>query len=93
MIDGFWSGIFGGLLGPVISRWLGRYRFWKVFFVLLIGMYASLFFIGIFKIGLAESAKRIVAVIFTLPGILAPIGVAAALALCALLGATPAKKK
>jgi hypothetical protein len=93
MIDGFWSGVFGGLLGPAISRWLGRYRFWKVFIVLLIGLYASLFFIGIAKVGLADSAKRIVAMVSTLPGILAPVGIAAALAFCAFLGATSAKKK
>ncbi|MEX3896313.1 hypothetical protein [Paraburkholderia sp. BR10954] len=93
MIDGFWSGIFGGLLGPAISRWLGRYTFWKVFFLTLTAIYALMFLIAGFKFGVVHAFKTISAIIFTVPGFFAPAGIAAALAFCAFLGATAAKKR
>jgi hypothetical protein len=93
MIDGFWSGIFGGLLGPAISRWLGRYTFWKVFVISLIGIYALMFLIASFKFGVVHAIKTISTIIFTIPGFFAPAGIAVALAFCAFLGATSAKKK
>ncbi|MBB5457799.1 hypothetical protein [Paraburkholderia sp. Cpub6] len=93
MFDGFWSGVFGGLFGPAISRWLGRYTFWKVFVISLTGIYALMFLIASFKLGVAHAIKTISAIILTIPGFFAPVGIAAALAFCAFLGATSAKEK
>jgi len=46
MFDGFLSGVFGGLLGPAISKWLGKYVFWKVFTVVMLALYALLILIA-----------------------------------------------
>jgi hypothetical protein len=93
MIDGFWSSVLGGMLGPAISRWLGRYTFWKVFAISLIAMYALMFLVASFKFGVVHAIKTVSAIVFTVPGFFAPAGIAAALAFCAFLGATSAKKK
>ncbi|WP_211455202.1 hypothetical protein [Collimonas antrihumi] len=48
MFDGFWSGILGGLFGPALAQWLGRFKYWVIFlfaafawqiFALILGIY------------------------------------------------------
>lgn len=31
MFDGFWSGIFGGVVAPVLSKWLQKFRYTTIF--------------------------------------------------------------
>ncbi|MBB3214946.1 hypothetical protein FHW67_004276 [Herbaspirillum sp. Sphag1AN] len=51
MVDGFWYGIFGGLFGPVLSRWLSRFKYWIVFLLSVLGTYLGIFVLGIYEKG------------------------------------------
>lgn len=93
MFDGFLSGVFGGLLGPAISKWLGKYVFWKVFTVVMLALYALLILIATTKVGFRQALITVSEIIFTIPGFLAPVGISAALAFCAFLGSTASRKK
>jgi hypothetical protein len=45
------SGIFGGLIAPVVSKLLGKFKLWKVFVSSLILIYVAIFLIGSFYVG------------------------------------------
>lgn len=53
MVDGFWYGIFGGLFGPVLARWLSRFKYWIVFLLSVLGTYLGIFVLGIYEKGWA----------------------------------------
>lgn len=51
MFDGFWYGIFGGLLGPAISQWISRFKYWAIFFVTVLGLQFVFFVMAVFYRG------------------------------------------
>ncbi|WP_310630637.1 hypothetical protein [Paraburkholderia sp.] len=49
------SGIFGGLIAPVVSKWLGKFKLWKVFVASLVMIYLILYIIGVYFVGFKNS--------------------------------------
>ncbi|WP_321838742.1 hypothetical protein [Burkholderia cepacia] len=92
MIDGLWSGLLGGFLGPVVAKIIGKFSYWKVFVFILVCIYIFIFLVAIFKSGVEKGFSTAVAISLGMPGALAPIGFAAVFAFCAFLQVRSGKK-
>lgn len=79
MLDGLWSGILGGLFGPIVMRWAAKYRYWVTFFVVTIGVHLSALIQDAWTFGLHTALIRFGKVTFTFIG----LGVPAAIGLLA----------
>jgi len=86
MLDGFWSGIFGGLFGPAIAKWMSRFKYWVIFLVVMLGTHIVFFVIGAYARGLPFAIQAVRKYTFTPVGILFPIGVAIFAVIVAFLG-------
>jgi hypothetical protein len=75
MFDGFWSGIFGGLFGPAIAQWMGKFKYWVVFLVAMMSAHLGLFVAGVYARGLQFAIKVTLRDTFTPVGILVPMGI------------------
>lgn len=76
MFDGFWSGLLGGLFGPVITRRLGGYKYWTIFLFVMLGVHIAAFAAGACLKGLPFALKAVSEKTFSPVGILAPIAIA-----------------
>jgi len=89
MSDGFWSGIFGGVFGPAISRYLARwfrnYRYWKIFVAAIFLVYGISFIAAWLKFGLQDGLVLLEHML-NFPGILIPVGMALVFVMCVFLG-------
>ncbi|MCA8282466.1 hypothetical protein LGN21_23015 [Burkholderia cepacia] len=92
MIDGLWSGLLGGFLGPVVAKIIGKFSYWKVFVFMLACIYIFIFSVAIFKSGVEKGFSTAVAISLGMPGALVPIGFAAVFAFCAFLQVRSGKK-
>jgi LytS/YehU family sensor histidine kinase len=75
MIDEILSGMLGGLLGPALAKWLGRFRYWVIFFVAMIAAHVGLFVAGVYAKGFQAAIKITLRETFTPVGILVPMGI------------------
>lgn len=57
MFESFWYGIFGGLFGPVIAKWLSRFKYWVIFFFTTLGCMTLLFSLSIYARGWNETFR------------------------------------
>lgn len=55
MFDGFSHGIFGGLFGPLIAKYLSRFRYWVIFLTTTACTYLFFFAFGVYKKGLKKA--------------------------------------
>jgi hypothetical protein len=89
MSDGFWSGIFGGLFGPAISRylarWFGKYRYWKIFAAAMFFVCSVSFVAAWLKFGL-QDALVLLSHMLSFPGVWIPAGMALVFVMCVFLG-------
>ncbi|MBN3724244.1 hypothetical protein [Burkholderia sp. Ac-20379] len=92
MIDGLWSGLLGGFLGPLVSRAIGKLSYWKVFIFILALIYIFIFSVAILKAGFEQGVATSIGIIFTVPGVFVPIGFSAIFSFCALLHARSNKR-
>lgn len=76
MLDGFWSGLLGGLFGPAIMPWLIRYKYRVIFLLVMVGVHISCFVVGVFSKGLHFAIQAVVDKTFSPVGILAPMAIA-----------------
>ena len=75
MFNGFWSGIFGGFIAPMVAPLLRRYGYRAIFITAVFGTYLFIFVPGIWRDGWHASLPRIIQFILTSVGIFLPIGV------------------
>lgn len=75
MNEGFWYGLIGGIFGPPIARWMGKFKYWTIFFVAMMATHIGLFIAGAYKRGLQFAVDATLKGTFTLPGILVPMGI------------------
>ncbi|NLA17060.1 hypothetical protein GPU89_05500 [Burkholderia cepacia] len=68
MIDGLWSGLLGGFLGPVVAKIIGKFSYWKVFVFILVCIYIFIFLVAIFKSGVEKGFSTAVAISLGMPG-------------------------
>ncbi|RQM45418.1 hypothetical protein EHZ19_24120 [Paraburkholderia bannensis] len=54
------SGLIGGYMAPFISKFLGRFRLWKVFVGTVALFYFAFFIIGLLTVGLHKTVSRFV---------------------------------
>ena len=92
MIDGLWSGLLSGFLGPVVAKIIGKFSYWKVFVFMLTCIYIFIFSVAIFKSGVEKGFSTAAAISLGMPGALVPIGFAAVFAFYAFLQARSGKK-
>jgi hypothetical protein len=93
MFDGFWYGIFGGLFGPAIAKWLAKFKYWMIFLVVMLGTHIVFFIVGAYARGLPFAIQAASKYTFTPVGILFPIGVGIFAVIVAFLGSLSAPKK
>lgn len=55
MIDGFWSGVIGGTVVPIIAVYLGRFGYLLLFSLSALIAWLGLFVTGIYMVGLDKS--------------------------------------
>ncbi|WP_333676339.1 hypothetical protein [Dyella sp.] len=58
MIDGFWSGVFGGLFGPSAVRFLRKFRLAGIFLCFLTITPIAFFLFDVIQSGWAIAAQR-----------------------------------
>lgn len=75
MFDGFWSGIFGGLFGPPLAKWLSKFRYWMIFFTTTISVHGIAFIQDWMTTDFKSAWHRSAEMAFTIPGFMAPIGI------------------
>ncbi|WP_321839594.1 hypothetical protein [Paraburkholderia bannensis] len=80
-----YSGIFGGLIAPLFSKVLGKFKLWKVFVFSLALIYLSLYIFGAYFVGFKESFFEMSEYLRP-KGILIFFGIAAAVTLAAFIG-------
>lgn len=52
------SGLIGGWFGPIIGKFLGKFRLWKVFIASMIFIYAGTFLLGLVMVGFEATIAR-----------------------------------
>ncbi|TBR35851.1 MULTISPECIES: hypothetical protein [Dyella] len=57
MFDGFWSGIIGGIFGPPVLHFLGRFRYPAIFAVTFFVTGISFVVFCVFKLGVARTVQ------------------------------------
>ena len=75
MFDGFWIGVFGGLLGPTLVKWAAKYRYRVIFLLVTAGVHIYVIANDVLKVGFQGAWLRIKQFTFTPVGILAPFAV------------------
>lgn len=92
MIDGLLSGLLGGLFGPAVAQWLGRFKYWAIFLVAM--LLTQLFAIGCMlkTLGLEGTIKEFAAGI-NLAFFYVPLGIGALAVFVALIGSLSAPKE
>lgn len=93
MFDGFWSGIFGGLFGPAIARWLSWYKYWAIFLVATLAVHGGTFVLDWLNTNFLSALKRSAGFFFTTVGFFAPMGIGLLAVFVAFVGSLSAPKK
>ena len=93
MFDGFWSGIFGGLFGPAIAKWLNKFKYWMIFLVMMLSTHIGFFIAGAYARGFPFAVQAVCKYTFTPVGILFPVGVGIFAVIVAFLGSLNTPKK
>ncbi|PUA18098.1 hypothetical protein [Glaciimonas sp. PCH181] len=95
MFDGFWSGIFGGLFGPVLALWLSRFKYRLIFLFAAFAWQLFALSLGIYYRGLVgfmnifNDDKSSLLIMFCY----SPVGVGIFAVFVALLGSPNTPKK
>lgn len=93
MVDGFWSGILGGLFGPVIAQWMAKLKYWVVFLVAMMATHIGLFIVGAYARGIHYAIKVTLEDAFTPVGILVPMGIGLLAVFVTFIGSLNTPKK
>jgi hypothetical protein len=75
LIDGFWSGIFGGLIAPILSHTRRRFKYVTIFLVSVILANVFSFIAGVWIVGWKMAWQRTIEDGLTWVGILVPISI------------------
>lgn len=92
MVDGFWSGMFGGLFGPAIAQWLSRFKYWVIFLVATVTVHVVSFIQDCLEFGGAAAIVRFVNLVSKPVGIFAPMGIGLLVVFVAFVGSLSAPK-
>lgn len=82
MFDGFWSGVFGGIFGPALVRWVGKYKYLTVFAIVAVGVHIVAFAQDCMDAGLHVALARAREFTFTPVGIFVPMAMGALAVIC-----------
>lgn len=93
MFDGFWHGIFGGLIGPVVAQWMRRFRYWVIFLVTTVSMHIGFLILASYEKGFQFAIQAMWKSIFTIEAILATVGVGLIAVFIAFVGSFSASRK
>ncbi|SAK96254.1 hypothetical protein AWB82_07010 [Caballeronia glebae] len=72
MVDGFLSGVLGGLFGPALMRRASKYRYWAIFVAVTVCVHLFLLISGICADGFTTTLGRYKHFMMTAVGILVP---------------------
>lgn len=93
IFEGVLHGIFGGLFGPAITKWLSRFRYWIIFLLSVLGTYLGIFILGIYEKGWEYAVSIGLKRALETDSFLAVVGIALLAVFVAFIGSLSATKK